>query len=179
MIHAINKFFNTIALLVMFFLMSSISLPTKTIQQKILRTITVVEVRNEDIPTFSPLPASRVGSGFGFRNRPIKGFHPGVDMGAKLGTAIRPAANGLVIRVQKKWTGYGHNVIIKHNKAYKTLYAHMSKVLVKVGDYVEVSDTIGLVGSTGLSTCPHLHFEVIENNRKIDPESIVRFDSIP
>lgn len=113
-------------------------------------------------------------SGFGYRKNPFDKkqvqYHPGFDIGCRYGTDIISTANGRVIRVQYSTTGYGNNVIIEHSDTtYKTLYAHMSKISVKVGQYVERGDVIGYVGSTGYSTCPHLHYEIIHNEKKVNP----------
>ena len=132
------------------------------------------------IPNGSPIRTNelekplREMSGFGYRKNPFDKeqvqYHPGFDIGCKQGTEIMSTADGRIIRVQYSSTGYGNNIIIEHtNSSYKTLYAHLSSVSIKVGQYVKKGDVIGYVGSTGYSTCPHLHYEIAHNNRKVDP----------
>lgn len=180
MIHdAIDKFIDAVIMLIMFLLMTSISLPAETIERETVVfekvEVPVIKVVDETIPWIHPLPGFKPGSGFGWRNRPFPGFHYGTDIAAPTGTSIQPAAHGTITRVQRKYSGYGFNVVVRHNKNTYTLYAHMSKITCKVGDYVEPGDVIGLVGSTGLSTCPHLHFEVIQNNVKVNPDKFIQW----
>ena len=94
--------------------------------------------------------------------------HEGVDISAPLGTNIRAPADGKVTFVGHK-IGYGLVVELDHGGGVSTLYAHCQKLLVKVGDYVAAGATIAKVGSTGLSTAPHVHFEVLINGRHVDP----------
>ena len=111
-------------------------------------------------------------SGFGYRKHPvfkILKMHTGIDFGAPTGTPIYATGNGKVIKVVMKKTGYGRHVILDHGFSYHTLYAHMSKVEVKVGQEVKRGEIIGRVGSTGTSTAPHLHYEVIHKKKKINP----------
>jgi len=119
-----------------------------------------------------PLPSDHsVGSGFGMRMHPIlkvKKMHTGVDIGGKTGASIVAANRGTVILAGYA-SGYGNRVVIDHGDGITTLYAHCSKILVKVGDEVEAGQTIAKVGSTGLSTGPHLHFEVRVKGEPVDP----------
>lgn len=118
----------------------------------------------------------RVTSGFTLKGRmhPIKGFcraHKGVDFGASYGTAVLAAADGVVI--QAGYDGdYGNKITLSHANGYKTVYAHLSKIKVKKGMCVKQRQVIGNVGSTGLSTGPHLHFETIARNVHVNPMSI-------
>ena len=115
---------------------------------------------------------TRLASGYGYRIDPIyktRKFHQGIDFTAPTGTPIYATGNGVVVRTQKLRTGYGQNVIIDHGYGYRSLYAHMSKILVKRGQKVKRGEVIGKVGSTGKSTAPHLHYEVIKNGRKLNP----------
>lgn len=114
----------------------------------------------------------RTASGFGMRMHPVYNvlkLHTGVDFTAKKGTEIFASGDGVVSNVKKSYTGYGQHVIIDHGFGYKTLYAHMSEFKVRKGQKVKRGDVIGLVGNTGTSTGPHLHYEVIRDGRKIDP----------
>jgi murein DD-endopeptidase MepM/ murein hydrolase activator NlpD len=115
--------------------------------------------------------AGRVTSGFGNRFHPILGyerFHAGVDLGASWGTPIVAAADGRV--VSAGWDGgYGRQVAIAHSGGVETRYGHMSRIAAFAGELVHRGQLIGYVGSTGLSTGPHLHFEVTKNGRPINP----------
>jgi murein DD-endopeptidase MepM/ murein hydrolase activator NlpD len=115
--------------------------------------------------------AARLSSPFGMRSHPITGkrqFHAGIDLAAPQGTAVRPLRPG-VVTFSGQQGGYGNTVIMRHADGVETLYAHMSSNLVKVGDRVGVGATIGLVGTTGRSTGPHLHFEVRRAGHVFDP----------
>ncbi len=114
---------------------------------------------------------TRISSPFGYRIHPIykvKKMHSGIDIDAPSGATIAAANSGKVILAG--WNGgYGNCVIIDHGDGIATLYGHQSKILVSVGDKVGKGDTIGKVGSTGLSTGPHLHFEVRKDGKAINP----------
>ena len=115
--------------------------------------------------------SGRITSPFGPRVHPILGttrLHTGIDFGSGFGTAIAAAAPGTVIHASG-FGGYGNTVIIDHGGGMSTLYAHQSEINVANGAEVETGDTIGLVGSTGLSTGPHLHFEVRILGSPVDP----------
>jgi murein DD-endopeptidase MepM/ murein hydrolase activator NlpD len=117
-----------------------------------------------------PVNAS-ITSGFGNRRHPILGynrFHSGIDFGASQGTAINAADAGRVI-FAGWYGGYGRTVIIDHGGGITTLYAHASRLYVNVGQNVAQGQTIAAIGSTGLSTGPHLHFEVRQNGRPVNP----------
>ncbi len=113
----------------------------------------------------------RITSSFGYRLHPILGYerlHAGVDISAPSGTEIFAAGSGKVIGAGVAG-GYGNRIIIDHGGGLATLYAHLSRMSVAVGDSVVAGDLIGYVGSTGLSTGPHLHFETRENGTPVDP----------
>ena len=116
----------------------------------------------------------RLTSSFGERFHPILGyrrFHAGVDLGAAAGTPIVAAADGKV--VSAGWAGgYGRAVEIAHADGIETKYGHMSRIAAYAGEFVRRGDVIGYVGSSGLSTGPHLHFEVMRNGRPVDPLSV-------
>ena len=124
----------------------------------------------------TPINGARLSSSFGKRKHPILGFtkmHTGTDFAAPTGTPILASGDGIVTRAQ--WCGGGGNCVkIKHNRVYQTVYAHMSKFGrgIKKGTRVKQGQIIGYVGSTGLSTGPHLHYEVIENGRKINSQKL-------
>ena len=129
----------------------------------------------EDKLLFFPLGLPSDGeqtSGFGYRRDPLMPdsleSHFGLDFRGNMGDSIRTTADG-VVRLAGFNGGYGNCVIITHSNGYETLYGHMSKILVKEGDRVQSSDKIGLVGSTGRSTGPHVHYEVLYNGMKINP----------
>jgi len=122
----------------------------------------------------------RMTSGFGNRFHPILGyvrFHDGVDLAASAGTPIVAAADGRVIGAG--WRGgYGQQVQIAHAGGVDTLYGHMSRIAARAGELVRKGQVIGYVGSTGLSTGPHLHFEVTKDGRPVNPMS-VKLDAGP
>jgi murein DD-endopeptidase MepM/ murein hydrolase activator NlpD len=124
----------------------------------------------------TPINGARLSSKFGMRKHPIDGFnkmHRGTDFAAPKGTPIMASGTGIIVRA--RWCGGGGNCIkIKHNSVYSTVYAHMSKFAkgIKTGVRVKQGTIIGYVGSTGKSTGPHLHYEVIENGKKINSQTL-------
>jgi murein DD-endopeptidase MepM/ murein hydrolase activator NlpD len=120
-----------------------------------------------------PLPTDApVTSKFGWRADPFDGrarFHGGVDVRAAYGTAVPSAAAGRVVAAAEH-RGYGLTVVVEHAPGLQTRYAHLSASLVREGDVVAVGQPIGRVGSSGRSTAPHLHFEVIRDGQRVDPE---------
>jgi len=127
------------------------------------------------IPAIQPIALNdltRFGSSFGMRFHPILKIwrmHDGVDLTAPRGTKIHASGDGIVFRASNNGGGYGNVVKINHGFGYTTIYAHMSKILVRLGQHVKRGDVIGLVGSTGLSEAPHLHYEVRINGRPVNP----------
>lgn len=118
-----------------------------------------------------PLRSYRLSSYYGWRSSPFSGsrsFHSGVDMAAPQGTSVYAALNGRVTSTGFNST-YGNFVIISHHSGYQTLYGHMSAILVSKGQWVDTNTRIGRVGSTGLSTGPHLHFTVTKNGSTVNP----------
>jgi murein DD-endopeptidase MepM/ murein hydrolase activator NlpD len=112
-----------------------------------------------------------ISSGFGNRVHPILGysrFHAGVDFSASYGSTIRAADSGRVI-FSGWYGGYGQAVVIDHGNGLSTLYAHASRLFVREGQTVEQGQPVATVGSTGLSTGPHLHFEVRRNGNPVNP----------
>mgnify|MGYP001239473196 FL=1 len=125
---------------------------------------------------------SRMASGYGYRIHPIyktRKLHTGMDFSAKTGTPIYATGNGKIEKVKKSRRGYGNYVIINHGYGYKTLYAHMSKYIVRKGQEVKRGDVIGYVGNTGMSMAPHLHYEVHKNGKKINPVNFYYNDLTP
>lgn len=118
-----------------------------------------------------PVPGvNKYSSGFGMRFHPIKNkwrMHNGIDIAAAAGTNIIAVEDGIVSYVGNKG-GYGKVVMIDHEGDIQSLYAHNSRLLVKAGDRVERGDLIAYAGSTGVSTGPHLHFEIREGNTPIN-----------
>jgi murein DD-endopeptidase MepM/ murein hydrolase activator NlpD len=127
------------------------------------------------IPAIQPISnkdLTRTASGWGWRIHPIykiRKFHYGMDFTAPMGTDIYSTGDGVVEETDNTKRGYGNNVVIDHGYGYKTLYAHMSAFNVRVGQRVKRGDVIGFVGSSGLSTAPHVHYEVFLNGEKVNP----------
>lgn len=118
-----------------------------------------------------PVESYTFTSKFGYRTHPVTGeykMHTGVDLAAPKGTVIKSAKSGEVV-ISKYSSSYGNYVVVNHGGGISTLYAHLDKRNVSVGDKVSMGDTIGLMGSTGMSTGPHLHLEVRVNGTQVDP----------
>lgn len=127
------------------------------------------------VPGGSPVPGSWISSTFGRRTDPFTGrlaYHSGIDFAAPAGAQARAVAPGVVTWAGER-AGYGRLVEINHGNGFVTRYAHNSILLVKVGDRVGKGQSISQVGSTGRSTGPHLHFEVLKNGQAIDPLKFV------
>ncbi|MCV3737450.1 M23 family metallopeptidase [Rhizobium sp. TRM96647] len=123
------------------------------------------------LPFANPSPGSQVSSRFGNRTDPFLGrlaLHAGIDFRLPVGSAVEATGSGTVVTAGRTG-GYGNLVEIDHGSGLSTRYAHLSRVLVKAGDTVDAGETIGLSGSTGRSTGPHLHYEVRRNGRASDP----------
>ena len=124
----------------------------------------------------TPINGARLSSKFGMRKHPIDGYnkmHRGTDFAAPKGTPIMASGDGIVIKAS--WCGGGGNCVkIRHNSSYSTVYAHLSKFAAKIkkGTRVKQGQTIGYVGSTGKSTGPHLHYEVIFNGKRINSQTL-------
>lgn len=136
------------------------------------------------IPAIQPVSnreLRRMASGFGYRIHPIyktRKMHTGMDFSAPVGTDIYATGNGRVVEAEYD-RGYGYHVIIDHGFGYQTLYGHMSKMLVKRGQEIKRGEVIGLIGNSGTSTAPHLHYEVIKNGNKINPVNFYFNDLSP
>ena len=124
----------------------------------------------------TPINGARLSSPFGMRKHPIDGFnkmHKGTDFAAPMGTPIMASGDGVIKKAG--WCGGGGNcIVIKHNSTYQTIYAHMSKFAssIRSGVRVKQGQTIGFVGSTGKSTGPHLHYEVLINGKKVNSQTL-------
>ncbi len=124
----------------------------------------------------TPIDGARITSGFGAREHPILGYtkmHKGIDFGAPTGTPIFAAGNGTIVEMGRKGS-YGNYVRIKHNGTYQTAYAHTSRFAkgLHKGDKVKQGQVIAYVGTTGRSTGPHLHFEVLLNGAQVNPKTV-------
>jgi len=159
------------------------------IQSKSFDEVIEMAKRKEEmiacVPAIQPVSnkdLKRVASPFGVRMHPfykVLKMHTGMDFTAPTGTEIYATGNGVVSDVILSSRGYGNTIIIDHGFGYKTLYAHQSKTLVKPGQKVRRGDVIGLVGNTGMSMAPHLHYEVRKNNEPINPINFYFNDLTP
>jgi murein DD-endopeptidase MepM/ murein hydrolase activator NlpD len=137
------------------------------------------------IPAIQPVSnkqLSRMASGYGYRIHPIyktRKMHAGMDFSAKTGTEIYATGDGVISKVRRSKRGYGNHVKINHGFGYETLYAHMSKYIVRKGQKVNRGEVIGYVGNTGTSVAPHLHYEVHKDKRKINPVNFYYNDLNP
>jgi murein DD-endopeptidase MepM/ murein hydrolase activator NlpD len=137
------------------------------------------------IPAIQPVAnkdLKRMASGYGYRIHPIyktRKMHYGMDFSAKTGTEIYSTGDGVVSKVKRSKRGYGNYIKINHGFGYETLYAHMSKYIVKKGQKVKRGEVIGYVGNSGISTAPHLHYEVRKDNKKINPVNFYYNDLSP
>lgn len=137
------------------------------------------------VPAIQPVRNSELKSaisGFGYRIDPVyktSHMHTGIDFAAKQGTEIYVTGDGVVEELQNNGWGYGKCIIVNHGFGYKTLYAHLSAFKVKVGQKLKRGELIGLIGSTGKSTGPHLHYEVIKDGEKINPIGFFHSDLSP
>ena len=139
---------------------------------------TLVEDKNNmlsSIPAIQPISKNNcyLASGFGPRIHPIykiKKMHKGLDFTAKKGTPVYATGDGIIEKARyNKRSGYGKHVIINHNYGYKSLYAHLDKYIVKEKQKIKRGEIIGFVGNTGRSIAPHLHYEIIKNDKKVNP----------
>jgi murein DD-endopeptidase MepM/ murein hydrolase activator NlpD len=135
----------------------------------------------EEIKSIPSIPPVRgvFSSGFGIRRDPFTGgleFHKGIDLSAPAGTPVVATADGRVEKAEWNSGGYGNVVVINHGRGIKTLYAHLSKILVREGQKVRRGQIIGLVGSTGKSVAPHVHYEVEVNGEAVNPIRYILVD---
>lgn len=127
------------------------------------------------IPAIQPINTKdliRVSSLYGFRRDPINGeitMHAGIDFVGPVNTPIYSTGDGIVVEAGYSFSGYGNEVVVDHGFGYKTRYAHLNKVLVNVGQQVKRAESIGLLGNSGKSTGPHLHYEVMLRGKPVNP----------
>ncbi|MBT4571245.1 MAG: M23 family metallopeptidase [Nitrosomonadales bacterium] len=133
-------------------------------------------VLKETLPTLYPVEVPFNSSSFGWRRDPflgIRAFHAGLDFSAAQGEEIKSTGAGMVTMVAKD-KSYGNFLKIKHGDGLETRYAHCSKILVKKGDIIEKNQVVALVGNTGRSTGPHLHYEIRLHGRALDPRQYLK-----
>ena len=144
-------------------------------KEKLLAAIPSIQpIKNNDL--------TRMASGFGFRTDPFtksRRMHKGMDFTAPRGTPIYAASDGIVTRADSRSSGYGKHIRIDHGFGYMTLYAHLSKYNVRRNQKVKKGDIIGFVGNTGRSQAPHLHYEVIKDNKRLNPINFYYGDLSP
>jgi hypothetical protein len=150
------------------------------IQSKSLDEIALFTLQKEQmidcIPSIQPIPISnprvRISALYGPRKDPIyrsMNMHHGIDLAGPLGTSVHATGNGKVIEARFSIHGYGNTVLVDHGFGYRTRYAHLDKINVKKGDAVKRGEVVGLLGNTGKSTGPHLHYEVIYRRNTVNP----------
>ena len=146
-------------------------------QLEVLENLVLNEnLQKEVLPRGRPILKGWLSSYYGMRTHPISGrreMHKGIDFAGKMGGPVIAVAKGVVVYAGKRYN-YGSIVDIAHGNGYVTRYAHNSKILVSVGDTVEKGFKIAEIGSSGRSTGPHVHFEVIKNGREINPVRFIR-----
>jgi len=133
-------------------------------------------MQEEVLPEGRPIKRGWISSYYGTRTNPFTGklqFHKGMDFAAKSGSDVLAVAGGVITWSSKRY-GYGNLVEINHGNGFMTRYGHNEKNLVEVGDTVKKGQLISLMGSTGRSTGPHVHFEVLKNGRQINPQKFVQ-----
>ncbi len=145
-------------------------------KEKFLASLPAIQpMRNKDL--------TRIASYFGYRDDPIyrgvRKMHEGIDFTAPRGTEIFVTGDGVIEQVKYSRRGYGNQIVVNHGFGYKTRYAHLHKILVRPGQKVTRGDIIGQVGSTGKSIGPHLHYEVLKNNKAINPINFFYLDLSP
>ncbi|HLS95114.1 MAG TPA: peptidoglycan DD-metalloendopeptidase family protein [Sphingobacterium sp.] len=136
-----------------------------------------LEAKLDGMPLGVPHPG-RITSRFGYRRNPFtnrgREMHSGVDLKGRIGDPVKATAKGRVTFAGYKGD-YGYVVMVKHNNGYETRYAHLTRTRVRKGQTVDAGEIVGLLGSTGRSTGPHLHYEVVINDRKVNPEKYFYF----
>ncbi|MGM9583786.1 MAG: peptidoglycan DD-metalloendopeptidase family protein [Phascolarctobacterium sp.] len=143
----------------------------------LLASIKAENYRQEVTPNLWPVDGGYISSDFGGRANPFDGYssdyHPGIDIAANYGTPVYASASGYVQRAGW-YGGYGKYIKISHDYGYATAYGHLSSIEIDSGDYVNKGQLIGYVGSTGYSTGPHLHFEVLLYGKQVNPRRLMK-----
>jgi murein DD-endopeptidase MepM/ murein hydrolase activator NlpD len=146
-------------------------------QLEVLETLMMNRnLQDEVLPAGRPIERGWISSFFGLRADPFNGHkvhHAGVDFAGKEGSEVFAVASGVVVWSGERH-GYGQMVEINHGNGYATRYGHSKELLVKIGDTVKKGQTIALMGSTGRSTGPHVHFEVLLNGKQVNPASYIQ-----
>jgi len=135
----------------------------------------VLAVDAQERPEIKPLEEGRfrISSRYGMRMHPIlkeEKFHRGVDMAVPEGTPVKVTADGVIKGIENHEKGFGKHIIVAHDEEYQTVYAQLSEFKVEVGQKVKMGDIVALSGNSGMSTAPHLHYEVVRNGKRVDPE---------
>lgn len=129
----------------------------------------------ECVPAIQPISVKnlvRISDFYGFRKDPmnrVRTMHHGIDFAGPIGTPVYSTGDGVIVESGYSFSGYGNQVIVDHGFGYKTRYAHLHKVNVKIGDKVKRTEMVGTLGSSGKSTGPHLHYEVLIRNNPVNP----------
>jgi len=171
------SFFSAIPLAIILVFIFSFSLKEEVKEStvQIAPEISIALVTTDTIPSIKPIDENDINklvSGYGMRIHPkykTKKRHTGVDFTAMIGVPVLSTADGIIKMTKHNIEGYGLHIRVKHGESFTTMYSHLSKITVFAGDYVKKGDIIGLVGNTGYSTGPHLHYEVIKNGKKVNP----------
>ena len=157
------------------------------VQTKALDEVAVVSKKAGDmvscipaVPPILPQPGTyHLSSPFGNRIDPVHGgrrFHEGIDLASSKGNPVYCTGNGVVVKVDFKFSGYGNEVVVDHGFGYKTRYAHLKSILVGVGQNLSRGDMIGELGNSGKSTGPHLHYEVLYKGAPVNPRNFMDLD---
>jgi len=146
----------------------SISAPLAKEGEEIIPSISpqIIEFTTQNSVRW-PVESIRITQGY-------RRFHQAIDLAEPLGSPVYPLTEGKVEKIFRQRVGYGNHIIIDHGSGFKSLYAHLSKIIVKEGQEVDKNTVIGLVGSTGWSTGPHLHLEVYDNGQTFNPLTILK-----
>lgn len=151
-------------------------LPSSELLKRYKETLAIVDEVSTELqytPTAWPTNPNAITSDFGVRSDPIQrssAFHSGIDIRGYYGTPVYATADG-VVTMAKYFGSYGNAIKLKHSGTYETMYGHLMDIHVENGDKVQKGDIIGTIGSTGRSTGPHLHYEVIKNGEPVDPKT--------
>ncbi len=171
------SFFSAIPLAIMLIFIFSFSLKEEVRESIVQKSpeIPTALIAADTIPSIKPINENDINklvSGYGMRIHPkykTKKMHTGVDFAAKIGVPVLSTADGIIKMTKQNVVGHGLHIRVKHGGNFSTMYSHLSKISVSEGEPVLKGDTIGLVGNSGYSTGPHLHYEVIKNGEMVNP----------